>query len=277
MSFATVETSRQLGAPFALILFTYGPGATDVYAYTTSEDPVIRDSITYEPVPIHHDSFSSSGSLDRSAFEVKLSKFLAVADLFNGFPPSYEITLKLWLGHVGETEYKPVWFGKVLSHRVEGDELIFTCEPVSSSLRRSGLRRNYQRGCPHALYGDRCQASRAAFTTALPVQFVASPVVTLPVNWNGSLDTSKYVGGPAWWVDADGRTQYRSILRISTDTAVQLNGDCSTLTTGMTLNVAPGCNHQMSDCTTLFHNINNYGGQPWIPLKNPLGIINNFV
>jgi len=30
----------------------------------------------------------------------------------------------------------------------------------------------------------------------------------------------------------------------------------------------------MDDCSFFFDNILNYGGMPWIPHKNPIGLIN---
>ena len=159
----------------------------------------------------------------------------------------------------------------------EDNDIKFTCEPVSSALRRSGLRTNYQRTCQKALYGAKCGVPQASFTINKIAQAVASPFLTLPSGWNGAVSANKYLNGDIWWVNTAGRTEYRMILRIDSPTVLLLDGDCTSLTSGMTVSMSLACNHLMDDCSILFSNINNFGGQPWIPLKNPFGITNNFI
>lgn len=276
MSFAAIETSRSLGAPFALFLFRYGPGVTDFYALTTAEEPITFGEYVYAPVPIHTENAVSSGALDDATLEVRLPKTLSVAQLFNTWPPSYPITLQIYQGNVGQADCQPLWSGRIIQHRIEVDDMIFTCEPISSALRRSGLRRNYQYSCPHVLYGSQCRAPQANFTITAVVQAVATPYVTLPPGWASDTDQPHYVNGFVSWQNAAGHTEYRTLLVIQSETVIRLSGDCSSLAEGMTLSLSKGCNHQTSDCLNVFNNIVNYGGCPWIPVKNPFGIVDNF-
>ena len=35
--------------------------------------------------------------------------------------------------------------------------------------------------------------------------------------------------------------------------------------------VYPGCSHNTTDCDTVFDNLDNYGGFPYLPSENPFG------
>lgn len=277
MSFAARETSRSLGAPIALFLFQYGDAPTDVYCYTSAEEAVGYNGNQYAPIPIDDDAVVSSGSLDKAALEIRLSKDIEINGLFTIWPPSRSVTLRIYHGHAGEAEFKALWSGRIISYKVEGDIATFTGEPISTALRRSGLRRHYQYGCPHVLYGDQCRADKGSATVSVQAAGARSPFAELPAGWSGSQDPSKYIGGLAQWVGTDQRHQIRSILRIESMTEILLSGDCSTLAAGTSISLSLGCDHQYEgDCASLHNNVNNFGGDPWIPLKNPIGLVNNF-
>lgn len=286
MSFAARETSRTLGAPIALFLFTYGPNPGDVFAYTSCEDEVTFDGNTYTPIPVYRDTITVSGSLDKVTLEVALDKTLGIVGMFSPYPPSIPVTYKIYLGHVGETEFKLNSSGTVLSVRSGVDkggvsssgvyDAILTCEPLSTSMKRSGLRGNYQYGCRLALYGLDCGASQADATVTATVTSVENPYVELPSGWNGSFAMGLFPNGLATWTDGAGHVQVRSILRVLVLTnEIQLGGDISTLEAATSIDLATGCDHQVTGCNH-HNNINNYGGEPWIPLKNPIGVVDNF-
>lgn len=277
MTFGDLEASREEAIPLAMMLFTYGDGATDYYAYTTAEDAVTYNDIVYTPIPVNSDEFTASGSLDRAAIPIRLSKFLPITELFTGFPPSQPITVQVFLGHVGSSDFKLSWPGRVRSHAIEGNDLVLTCESISTSMKRNGLRRHWQRGCMHAVYGPQCKAVQSSFTVNAVVSSVASPYINLPANWNGSLPVSNFVNGIVRWTNSDGRTDYRMILLLTGPTQLVLDSDVPQLEAGMTISLSLGCDHEIDTCINVFHNVNNYGGCKWIPLKNPLGIVNNFV
>ena len=280
MTFGSIEASRQEAIPFLLFQFVYGTGSSDYYAYTTAETAVTYNGATYTPAPISCDVFTAAGSLDNSAIEVRLDKFLPISELFIGYPPSQPITLTVFMGHVGDTNFQLAWPGRVRSAAIDQDHLVLTCEPISTAMRRSGLRRHWQRQCPHCLYSQGsglCNAVQSAFTVTAAVQAVSSPYLTLPANWQGSTwQQGNFTNGMAKWTDSNGQTQYRSILLIQSSTQICLDGDCSLVTVGTEISLSLGCDRSTDQCSGIFNNINNYGGDPWIPLKNPMGVVNNF-
>jgi hypothetical protein len=86
---------------------------------------------------------------------------------------------------------------------------------------------------------------------------------------------NKYIGGIAEWMVADGRIERRSIVRRNGD-VLTFAADARGLLPGGTVSLVLGCDHTMDDCRQVHNNILNFGGQPEIPLTNPVGITNNY-
>lgn len=274
MTFETLEESRCLGQPVDLYYFRYGTTASAYYAYTDAEEPVTFDGVIYEPKPIQRGAINSSGTLDKAALQVDLPTSCDVAELFRIYPPGRSVTLIIRQGHLGDTDsdFKVIWSGRILSSSREDSVDSLTCEPLSTAFRRSGLRRCYQYSCPHALYGTQCKASRLAGTSVATVYATTGASVTLDSGWNGSHAVEKYIGGMIEWETAAGK-EVRTILRLTGGgNVLNLSGSTRGLTGGTEVSVILGCEHNMMDCETLHNNIQNYGGQPWIPLSSPIKI-----
>lgn len=280
MTFDARESSRQLGKPIGLILFTYGPNDADYYGYTDAEDVVTFAGKTYQPVPIDRDAIVVSGTMDQATLDIRLSINLDISKLFDVFPPSQEVVVAIYSGHVGDTDFKAMWFGRLLSFKFEDEQCTFTCETAFTSMRRTGLRRPYSYGCPLVLYGTgvgQCNASKGDATTTFVAAGVNGAVLTLAPGWADDATRPNYLNGTAEWITPDNRPEVRTIIRIPDSSTLLLSGAIVGLVADMNVNLVFGCDHQMgaSGCT-LHANINNYGGQAWIPFKNPIGITNNF-
>lgn len=277
MTFELFETSRDDAVPVDLYLFQYGTGAGSYSAYTDHEYPVTHSGIVYAPIPISRGSITSAGTLDKAALEVRMPHTVDLAERYRIYPPSSVISMIIRQGHLEDLagEFLVVWTGRIINVTREASEVKFVAEPVSTSLKRPGLRRHYQYTCPHPLYGEKCRALKARVLHNAPVQSLSGTVVTLFDGWNGVLDPSKFIGGLAEWEGTDGH-EMRTILQIADGKRLTLSGLLRDVTVGSNLQLYPGCNHQMDDCLTLHDNIHNFGGQPWIPTKNPIGFRNQF-
>jgi len=283
MSYEAYEESIFHGEPIDLYAFVYGQGANEKHYFVDCEIPITLDGVTYQPVPISRGAINSSGTLDKSSLSIEVDAQSPIAELFRVYPPTQPVTLVMRHGHVGDpdNEFKVIWTGRVLSCGWEGSVATLSCEPVSTSMMRTGLRRHWQYGCPHALYmGDDsggCRASKAAATQVTTVSAVSGSIVTLPSGWNGSRDKVKFINGLVEWPNGQGSFERRAILRVNTAAnTLTIGGPIVNMEAGDTLNVILGCNHQMTDCADLHNNINDFGGQPWIPTKNPFGQTQNY-
>lgn len=266
MTFQTVETSRSLAEPDTLFRFQVGD---TVYAYTDAEQPRTFNGVTYTPIPIDRDQVSASSSLDKTTMKIRVPVTTEIAELFRIYPPSEVVTVTVFQGHAFEDEFKAVWSGRVLSCSRDHSQAEMACEPVSTSMKRPGLRRRYQRGCPHVLYGDRCRVDRPTFTRATTVSVVDGAYLTLPGGWNGVFDPQRFAGGIFVGGDAT-----RAILSV-TGNVMLVGGAVAGLVSGAAVSLSLGCAHTMDACNG-FANILNYGGQPWIPTQNPISTSSQF-
>jgi len=295
MTFASRETSRSLGEPIELYLFTgaapsltpeidMSAGVFGPYAYTDAETEIIYDGITYLPVAISRDAITASGTLDKASLKVVMEAGLELGDQFLAYPPNQVVNLFLRQGHVGDDPEEPgnfpvVWSGRVLGCAHPPGETSYTCEPVSTAMNRPGLHRNYQISCPHVLYGPACRADREAATIEREVEALTQTTITLPTGWDSVHPYQKYVGGMVTWLRGDGAMEARSILSSADGLTLRVSGNTRGLEVGMDVKVILGCSRSVTkvgnamtgDCVDLHDNILNYGGQPFIPSTNPLG------
>ena len=271
MTFGSIEESRHSGEPVNLYLFVYGTETDSYFAYTDAEQAITYGGKVYDPIPLNRGSLASSGTLDKATIEVSMPTDAGLAELYRIYSPGRGVSLTIREGHLSDPDlqFVPIWIGRIISCERKDSEAIFSCEPISTTFKRSGLRRNYQYGCPHALYGGQCLANRTAATSATIVQAFTGNTVTLPSGWSGSLATDKYLGGMLEWERASG-TESRTILRVASGITLTLSGNTTGLSVGTSVSVILGCNHKMNDCRDLHGNILNFGGQPWIPFKNPI-------
>lgn len=277
MTYSQLESSRARGRPAELYLFRYGTEPDAFYAYTDVENAVTYGGVVYEPVPIKRGRVVASGSLDKTRMSVRVPLSSGVAELFRIYPPNQVVALTIRAGHLTDTdmEFPVIWKGRVLQCSRDNDngpEGDLSCEPSSTSMRRVGLRRNYQLSCPHLLYGQGdglCNAVKALATTLVTVESVGYASVGLPPGWNAGIDPKKYVGGMVTW-QTDSIREVRTILRVPDDNTLVLAGPTRGMAALDVIEVILGCNHQPTDCADLHNNILNYGGQAAIPLKNPV-------
>jgi len=278
MSFKLYEESLESGEPINLYRFIYGVRPQDVLCYTDSEREIEYAGDVYKPVPIKRSDITSSSFTDKTAMTVNMPLDEELPELFRIYPPSHPVRGVVFEGHEDDAgqDYKLVWMGTVLSC-ARADDAVLTCEPATISLNRVGLRRNWQYMCSHVLYGPRCRANKAAATVPGVVFSVQGRIITLATTL---VNTAQFAGGIIEWEGEGGRYEIRTVLQavvVGGRTVLTLSGIAPSLGLGGSLTVSKGCKHDRQDCLNVHNNINNFGGQPFIPLKNPLGLSTPFV
>lgn len=269
MSFLSKKSSRHEASPINLYLVEFGSTPNAYVAYTDSDEPVNFAGKIYSPIPINRGNVVAQGNLDKSTLQIRTPINSRLAEQFRVFPPSQVVRVTIYEGDAEESQFLLVWTGRVLSCRRTKSQAEFTCEPVTTMLKRVGLRQNYQIGCAHVLYGPQCRVSQDSGTISRSVAQVLATKVVLGVSWNGPILAEKYINGMISWENQNGR-EYRTILKIMNGQTLSLSGPTSGLVSGSMVDVILGCNHKMDDCLSLHNNIHNYGGQPFIPLDNPI-------
>lgn len=280
--FQFFTSSRTLSEPIHLYEFSYGIDAVATLRFTDAEDNLVMSGNTFRAVQIKHGEIAISGTLDKAQVEISTPRNNQLVELFRVYPPDGTVNVTIYRGERNDpdAEFKVIWGGRVLNFALAVNEATFTAEPVSTSVRRPGLRRTYQYGCPHALYGDKCKASKAAASKAAAVTAVSGMNVSVAAGWSLAVDPSKYIKGMLEWTTPAGMLVRRTILQVSTGTGgsatLLLNGIPNGLAAGSSVTTILGCNHGMTDCKDLHNNMGNFGGHPWIAIDNPVGQKNNF-
>lgn len=275
MSLNARENSRSKGTPCNLFLIRYGESASSFYAYTDAPYDLTHEGRLYRSVAATRGAIVVKGNMDKAAMEVRMSLKLDVADLFLAYPPSQEVALTIFQGHLNDpdAQFLTIWAGRILSAKREAPELILNCESARTSMKRFGLRRHYSYGCSHKLYGPWCNANKTVASAGAVVNSVSGHKITLVGGWNPR-PVSDYVGGMAEWTNAAGDREVRSIVRIVGDT-LTLSGAPKGITTGTVVTVIRGCTRDEAGCNS-HNNIHNFGGCPFIPTKNPVSRSNLF-
>lgn len=280
MTYADQQQSIEDGGPLQLFRFSYGIAQDQVLAYTNNLEEITVDHggsvgiVTYSPVPISRESIASNGTLDRSALQIDLDIGTDLAEEFRIYPPSSVVNLVIYEGHYDDPdgEFVVIWAGRIVAAERQGSKLQCSGEPIATQLRRSGLRRHYQYGCPHALYGAACGADKASATVSSAVSAISGTTITVGAGWEGYFEQAKFIRGMMEWTPSGGTIQRRTILNVSGND-ITLSGLPIGLAVSDAVDIILGCNHRAfdadgGDCEGLHDNIQNFGGQPWIPLKN---------
>lgn len=270
--------------PVELFLFRYGAGEDDVYAYTNSERPFAithqegGSATVYTPVAISRSDITESGAMDKKEVSVRVPASLEIAKLFQGWPPSQVVTLTIYEAELEDESKEALltWSGRVLGSTISGSVATLRCESLYTGLRRNGVKRRYQYGCPHTLYGPMCGANKAAATRSTTVAQTSGAEVTLAEGWTAGTPVGKFVGGYVSWTRGDGRTELLSVLKAISETTLLLSGRPRELDPGSDIDVVLGCEHTTEDCRSLHNNAPNFGGCAFIPTENPIGIKNIF-
>lgn len=188
-------------------------------------------------------------------------------------PPGDPVTLTMFRGHHHDPSGEVVawWKGRVVSGRAEGERIILRCESVFTSMKRLGVRAVYQRTCRHALYSGGCGLDLASWQTAGTVSAIGARKVGLTIAEAAAQPDGYFTGGilqhgaALAYIARHSGTSVRLSARLpALEDDLAANGSAAVL-------LAPGCDLSRRTCANKFSNVENYGGFPWIPGKNPFG------
>ena len=289
MSYDTMEQSRTKGEPITFYHFYYINN--EQFYYTDAEKVMYIPGldIPFQPAAIDHGRLKSNGNLGNGSLDIQISRDAKICEGFRVSAPDEVVNVIIRQMHLDDPIQQAlvVWSGRVLGSSFKNDVLTMNCEPISTSLKRTGLRRPYQLSCPHVLYGDKCRANKANATLeGVVVDYTDGSSLLhlggnwLPASWIAAGRTiDKFTGGLIVWEyeTEDGIIETkRTILNINGISQVSIAGSSTGIKAGTVVKLILGCNHQMSDCEYLHNNIKRFGGFPWIPLKSPFGTSNNY-
>lgn len=272
MSYIASEYSVQSGDPIYRFLFIQG--ATE-YRYTSAAHFSGDSGGTWEPVSLDMSEITQTNELSKDSVKIKIPRDNPFAQLFLGGVPEQITSITIFRGHAGDLseEFEVSWKGRVAGASATGDTLTLECENIFTSMRRSGLRARYQKNCRHALYGRGCNLNDYDFAVAGVVTSISGFLVTIEDLIDSSITDGYFTGGMI--ENADGFLRYitnhsgtqLTLMRPFSVLEDEVSGSAGTAN----VTLYPGCDHSKTTCKNKFNNLNNFGGFPWIPGKNPFG------
>jgi len=262
-------------APVRLFAFMFGEG--DELFLTDADEDVFHNFQKFTKEAITISTIEENGEASSQEVKIQVARDSPVALRFVDFPPSAVVGIQVYEGHFHDIdrEFQLHWSGSILNLEVTDYEAEFVCRPGSASVRSLGLRRNYQKQCPHMLYGSECRAVRVP----VAVTFQSSGGFTGRVNFPPMSDPQgAFSGGLIEWVE-EGRKQIRTILtaEFSNSNADLIMSGPGPVNSGIAATMLRGCQHTEESCIDWHNNILNYGGQLWIPFTNPINSITEYL
>lgn len=251
---------------------------SEVWTYTSADHPITYNDELYAPVPIGRGGIEAKNELSKANLDIKVDIYNPLSRTLLRSVNEEVLTLTMFV----QTELGTgtAWKGRLSSLKPSGTQLTMAFESVFTSLRRPGLRARYQKTCRHALYGRGCTLNFQDFSlggTATAVEGSTLTVLEAATETNG------------WWTGGMLRAPDGTLRWIiaHNGSAITLSRPIDSLTQaiegsgygqaygnfygGVNVELFPGCDHNRETCRVKFNNLDNYGGFPWIPSKNPMG------
>lgn len=263
MTYEANETSVQSGAPVELFQFVRG---STYYRYTSAESDVADTDVIWTSTPVMRTSIEVTPERVRNGISITVPRNNPVADLFRISPPTDVVAVTIFRYHRDDLETIVMWMGRVLGVNWQGAKAEMQCEPVSTSVKRNGLRAVYQKNCRHVLFGTGCRLNRDDYKIETTVASFSGKNLSV-----ADLLNLPYAGGYLEWEPVPGSIERRFIVSADTDGGLVLNLPFQGISVSDPVTVYPGCAHDTVTCDTVYDNIENFGGMPFIPLKNPFG------
>jgi uncharacterized phage protein (TIGR02218 family) len=269
MSFDAFEISTRSGKPIFLMRFVAG---TQVYNYTTDQEPHTYLSETYDPMPgLLPSGTGQSQEVNAQRVTLTASKDWIIPRLFVAFVPSQQMFLTVFKFHRDDPASVYVyWQGFVRSAKFDERVAKIDCDPITVLLDRLGLRRTFQGLCNHMLYDGFCPVPPSAFKVDGVLGSKGTFTITAP-EW-ASQPNGWFTAGFIERTLLTGVTDMRFITGHTTDTLTLLSPFPDDLAVGEILHAYAGCDHIFSTCAGKFGAYTDtggaYGGFDRVPKKN---------
>jgi uncharacterized phage protein (TIGR02218 family) len=241
-------------------LFRFDEEGT-LYTVTSGTKPITYNSEVYVPVAVGRTDIIATQQLSKADIDVSFS-------LNN-------ITAKRWMTTIIDKSINLIiytqtddagtitsWQGRMSSATTDGKSAVFSFEPIFTALRIPGLRKRYQRTCAYSLYGRGCNVLATSFETNGTVATLNG--TTVEVAAAAGQASGYYAGG--YIQDATGAKRY---ITNHSGAFLTLSRELFGLAVGGPVKIYAGCDRSTDVCQARFNNIANFGGFPFIPLKNP--------
>ena len=265
MAFQDLEDSREDGRPVVLYEFTFG---STVWRYTNADEDIVAGGHTWKAAAISDDGVRQTGEAAADVLMLTAPQWIGPSQVFMRAAPSQPISLLIKEKHEDSAEVVTRYSGEVaqVNFGKMPNSCQITCETLSATLSREGLRLGWQRACPYVVYDPMtCKVNKAAFAHTARVVSVSGFTITVDslAPAEGHFDN-----GFIEWTHPIRGVEYIPI-EAHNGTTLWAYVSPGELYVGASLTIYPGCNLTPDDCQDKFSNYDNYGGEPHMPGKSP--------
>jgi len=266
MSFYDFETSIDTAQPIELYEFTYG---INKHRYCTAPDTIVYGGYEWLSSQISRQTILVGGNTRTTQLILNVPRDFYIAQQFKSSQPATHIYIKIYKLHRTDTAQEAIieWVGRVMSAKWGNSGATITCESVYASIERNARIRRYSITCPFQLYGEGCKVSMtnygvdATLSSVSGITLVSDAFATKPNGW--------FIGGFVLWYDVVNKLHFRRFITAHSGNQITIQQQINGLIAGEQIKAYAGCNKLITTCKDKFNNIENYGGFPWTPSKNP--------
>jgi len=263
MSYITKERSLIRGEPVELYYFKRG---NDYWAYNSSDIPITHAARIYEPALIRRGDRELTSNSLKSLLKIEVDRTNKFAIAFVFTPVEHVTELTVYRGHRilesnGAFDFVEYWKGYVYTVKFLPQIVNIIASPKTNSLKRSGLMRKFQRSCGYPIYSTRCALLKANYLRSGTIISIDGTKIEATIF---GTESNMWFRGGLFEADNQNRT-----ITWHEGNYIRVTHKISSLEVGMSFNAYAGCDHSGSACYNKFNNKINYGGQEFIPNKNP--------
>lgn len=257
MGYTEKEQSLICGEPVELYRFKRG----NIYwTYNSSDISISYGAKVYEPILIRRGDIELTSNSLKNLLKIEVDRVNKFAVDFIATPVEHITELVIYRGH-GSSNFVEYWKGYIYAVKFLPKTVEIIASPKTNSLKRSGLMRKFQRSCGYQLYSERCTILKADWKRSGTI--VSIDGVEIEATIFGTETDGWFAGGLF-----EANNQSRMIIWHEGN-FIRIAHRIFSLEVGMSLDAYAGCNHSTSACKNKFSNKINYGGQEFIPNKNP--------
>jgi uncharacterized phage protein (TIGR02218 family) len=258
------EFSNTLDSSTPVELYAFAQGVNR-YLYNSGIETFTRLGQDYLPSNIKRSNIRQTSNVFKNSVKFTFPRGNEFASQFIGFAPEELTSATVFQRDFNDPdeEYLTSWKGRVVGAETSENEIILECESIFTSVRRPGLREVFELTCRRTLYERGCNVNREAYKHTGAVLSIGSNSVDITVNGASSQADGYYTGGI---FIVDGIMRY--IVDHSSD-VVTITRPIASLVGGVDVDIYPGCDGLTGTCNTKFSNLDNFGGFPYIPIRNP--------
>ncbi|QQK88546.1 hypothetical protein [Vibrio phage PH669] len=258
------DTSYSAGRPVELYTLEQG---TSSRHYTSHAKPVSRSNIIHNPINIQRDDVEISDDSFKGTLTLTLPRTEPLAVELIGASLEIPMIVTLFRGHLegNSAEHVAVyWKGRIVTTKAQDNVVKVDCESVFTALKRAGLRARYEKICRHEVFDRGCKLNEANYRKVATIGLID----VMNISLTGEAATVGYYTA-GMIIFPDGST--RLITKHEEAGKITISRPHPGAQAGQRVTLLPGCDHSQATCKTKFNNFINYGGWPYIPIKNPFG------